>query len=125
MVNSKKLYYYATISLLLNIVLATVIYKALLQANEADYKSLSIAFGLIETFLGVIFVTAISVFFQRDKFLKSRTLFIYIFCGFLNLSVAGVFLVFMYSNLTHKSLSASLSLPLLLIGTNIIWNIFP
>ena len=124
MKKSIKIYFYAIISLSICIMLSWILFNALKQTNDAEYRSLSVGFGLVEIFLGVILVTLISIFFQRDKFLKSRTIFFYIFCGFLNLSTVIVFCVFMYSNSIHKSLSLSLALPLLLIGTNIIWNTF-
>lgn len=120
----KKKYLYLIISLALCIILSWNVFNILRQSSEAEYRSLSVIASLIEICLGTIFVTAIAIFFQRDRFFKSRTIFIYIFSGVLNLSIAAVFLLFVHSNSDHDSLILSLSLPLLIIGSNIIWNTF-
>ena len=124
MAKSKKIYYYAIVSLLLCIMLSWILFNEFKHLDEAGYRSLSTGFVLVETFLGVIFVTALSIFFRRDEFLKPRTIFIYIFCGVLNLSIVMVFFLFTYTRPDYKGLSIALGLPLLLIGTNIIWSAF-
>jgi hypothetical protein len=123
MTNSKKLYYYAIISLLLCIMLSYVLFTEFNKLKNAEYSSLSTQFGLAEAFLAVIFVTGLSLFFRRDKFLKLRTIFIYIFCGVLNLSFSIVYFLFSNTISDNKFLAIYFGILLLLIGIYITWSV--
>ena len=120
MEKSSRLYFYGILSLLLCIPLSWELFRQFRELNAAEYPGLSTQFGLAGTFLVVCFITGLSVFFQRDKFLKSRTIFLCIFCGVLNLSFSLVYFLITKIITDNKGLAVFLGCALLLIGVRII-----
>jgi hypothetical protein len=126
MVKLTRRTFYIILSTLICLSCNLIIWKIITNAEKAEYESMSLFFYALNISIIASIITLSAFFLNRDKFLKQKTMFFYIFSGTLNLNIGAIFILYFcsFNSSVDKTITLPFGIILLLIGLLIYYNIF-